>query len=63
MNEKALRVIHDAIRHARDSIGDLACENYPFTNFSDARLEKLFYGLNDMDIEVTKIIDEQKKEA
>lgn len=61
MNENAIWVIHDAIRHARDAIEKLACENYPFTDFSDARLEKMFYDLNNMDMTVTKIIREQKR--
>ena len=63
MNEKALDVILSALRHSRDKVEALACENYPFTDFYDERLKKIFYDLNDMDIKVTKIIDEQKKEA
>lgn len=63
MNEKALDVILDALRHARDTVEFLACENYPYTDFHDKRLKKIFYDLNDMNIKVTKIIDEQKKEA
>ena len=34
---------------------------YPFTDFSDARLGKMFYDLNYMDMTVSKIIDEQKR--
>lgn len=62
MNEKALVVILDALRHARDTVEALACENYPYTDFYDDRFEEIFYDLNDMNIKVTKIIDEQKKE-
>ena len=63
MNEKVLDVILSALRHARDTVEALACENYPYTAFYDERLKEIFYDLNDMNIKVTKIIDEQKKEA
>ena len=63
MNEKALVVILDALRHARDTVEVLACENYPYTDFYDDRFKEIFYDLNDMNIKVSKIIDDQKKEA
>lgn len=48
MTKKELTVIQNCIRNAKSSIEELACENYPFTEFCDRELGEMFYTLNDM---------------
>lgn len=48
MDEKRLEAIQGAVRHARDTISVLACENWPATPVEDNDLSKMFYALNDM---------------
>lgn len=48
MDEKRLEAIYGAVRHAKETVEVLACENFPYTNFEDDDLRKMFYDLNDM---------------
>ena len=57
MNKKSLEAIQEAVRHARDIVCILACENYPRTPFEDSDLVKMFYELNTMSITLSKKID------
>ena len=60
MSIKHLEVIQSAIRNARNSIEILSCENYPYTDFFDEELEKMFVDLSKMSILLTKKIGEEK---
>lgn len=57
MTKKQLVVIQRNIRNAKETIEELACENYPFTEFCDPDLEKMFYDLNIMCITLGNKID------
>lgn len=58
MTIKELKCLHSAIWHVKELIEELDCEDYPFTEFQDPDLCKMFYELNDMSIAITKKIDE-----
>ena len=48
MTKKELCVIQDCIRAAQNSIKNLACENYPYSEFCDPDIKDMYYHLNDM---------------
>lgn len=54
MTKKELNVILKALDHAQEVIEDLACENYPWTQFEDPELRDMFYRINDMCITVNR---------
>lgn len=57
MTIKELKSIRSAIRHAKQLIQELACEDYPFTEFEDKDLSDMFYELNDMCVAFTAKIE------
>ena len=57
MTKKELTVILKALSHAQDVIEELACENFPRTEFKDADFRGMFYRLNDMCISVNKKLE------
>lgn len=57
MTKKELTVIQHCIRNAKESIEELACENYPFTDFYDKELADMFLELNNMCITITRKIE------
>ena len=57
MTKKELNVIWKALNHAQEVIEDLACENYPWTQFEDPDLRDMFYRINDMCITVNKKLE------
>ena len=54
MTKKELCVIQDCIRAARNSIENLACENYPYSEFCDLDIKDMYYRLVDMSILLTR---------
>lgn len=54
MTKKELNVILKSLDHAQEVIEDLACENYPWTQFEDPELRDMFYRINDMCITVNR---------
>lgn len=62
MTVKELRVIYDAIWNAKSAIENLACENYPHTPFIDSDFHDMFYDLNSMNIKLSAMMKEMKKE-
>lgn len=53
MTVKELKVIHEALWAACRIVENLACENYPHTEFEDDDFRRMFYELNDMCIMVS----------
>ena len=60
MTVKELNCIISAIRNAKETIEQLACENYPYTAFED-NFGAMYYQLNDMCIAIHKKIVEAEK--
>lgn len=58
---KHLEAIQCAIRHAKDTIEILACENYPYTDFFDEEFRKMFVDLTKMSLLLTKKVEEEKE--
>ena len=48
MTAKELRVVYSAIWHAKETIEELCCADYPYTEFEDKELRDMFYTLNRM---------------
>jgi len=63
MTIKEMRCVQDAIRHAKDAISELGCENYPYTPIQDEDLRKMFYALNDMCITISEKIHDAEEET
>ena len=59
--KKKLKAVYVALLNARDTIEILFCENYPYTDFEDEDLCKMFYELNNMAIEIRNKIDNRKE--
>ena len=63
MTIKEMKTILFAIRNAKASIEELACENYPDTEFEDEDFRNMFYSLNDMCITINEKIYAAEKGA
>lgn len=61
MTTKEMKTILFAIRNAKTAIEELACENYPDTEFEDEDFREMFYKLNDMCITINEKIDAAEK--
>ena len=63
MTIKELECVASAIRHTKEVIAQLGCENYPFSQFDDEDIGEMFYSLNDMVMAIDGKIDvlERKK--
>lgn len=57
MSKKELRVVLDAIRHAKDAIEEFGTENYPYTGFEDAEINKMYFELNAFCINISNRIN------
>ena len=57
MEIRKLKTILAALRNARDTIEMLATENFPYTDFEDEEIGKMFYELNKMAITMSNKID------
>lgn len=62
MVKSHLRAILCAINSAQETVGTLACENYPFTPFCDDDFREMFYQLNDMSLKIHEKIEQASKE-
>ena len=60
MTVKEMECVFSAIWHAKETIENLACENYPYTEFVDSDFCKMFYTLNEMNIAISKKIEVAK---
>ena len=60
MTVKEMNCILSAIRNAKNAIEELACEDYPLTEFADG-FGEMFYQLNDMCRAITKKIAAAEK--
>lgn len=54
MDKKSLIAILHSIRHARDIVQTMACDNYPDTPFYDSDISRMFYELNTMCVTLSK---------
>lgn len=63
MTPKEMKTILFAIRNAKAAIEELACENYPDTEFEDEDFREMFYKLNDMCITINEKIDAAEEGA
>lgn len=61
MTQKELTVILRNIRNARDTIEELANENYPYTEFCDKDLSDMHLKLNIMCTKICDKIDKLEK--
>lgn len=48
VDAKTLTVIQDSIHHTMSIIRTLACENYPYTEFDDSDIGRMYYEMNTM---------------
>jgi hypothetical protein len=53
MTAKQLQVIHEVLWAAKETIQLLACDDYPYGEFKDEELCKMYFTLNEMCIKVT----------
>lgn len=60
MEIRKLEAILTVLRSARETVELLAAENFPFTDFEDPELGKIFYKLNDMSITIANKIGNMK---
>ena len=58
---RKLKTILAALRNARETIELLATENFPYTDFEDEEIRKMFYELNNMAIAMSNKIDVLEK--
>lgn len=63
MDEKSLNVIQESIRHTMSLMRLLACENYPYTEFKDRDIGRMYYELNVMSICISNKLDAAGKKA
>ena len=63
MTVKEMNCMREAIRCAQNVIEQLACENYPYTEFEDEDFHSMFYQLNGMCIAIGKKIEAAKAAA
>lgn len=57
MTVKEMKCVYAAISNAQYAIEQLACENYPYTEFEDEDVREMFYTLNSFCISIRKKID------
>lgn len=62
IDKNSLAVILDAIRHARETICQLACDNSPYTSSRNADLREMYYELAKMQIKVYEMLKAKKRE-
>lgn len=62
IDKKSLAVILDAIRHARETICQLACDNSPYTSSRNADLREMYFDLAGMQIKVYDMLKAKKME-
>lgn len=63
MTVKELNCIYSSVWNAKEIIENLACENYPYTEFEDKQMRKMFYDLNRMCITINRKIKAAEKAA
>lgn len=63
MEARTLEAIQGSIRHARDTIGLLACPGGGYWNIEDGALRKMYADLNGMCCTMQKKIREAEEEG
>lgn len=63
MEARVMEAIQESIRHARDTIGLLACPGGGYWNIEDEALRKMYVDLNGMCCTMQEKIREEEEEG